>query len=182
MTITSNDPALLIADAEASDAFAQFSLAEAYREGDNLPQDLGAALRWYRASAKQGHAEAQNNLGSMYLNGMGTEKNVAEAIRWYREAAEPGQADAEWNLGVRYREGDGVPQGRRPILSLVPSRHPFRLPGSENGARHRISFRTRCATELPEGCKVARRRSRRGRRFRDGKSLGLQGRSRTPRP
>jgi uncharacterized protein len=110
MTGTSNDTDLLVAAAEAGDAIAQFRLAEAYREGDNRPQDFEAALQWYRAAAEQGHVNAQNNLGSMYLNGMGTPRDVEEAIRWYRAAADQGQADAELNLGIQYREGEGVPQ------------------------------------------------------------------------
>ncbi|MFO1315660.1 MAG: tetratricopeptide repeat protein [Burkholderiales bacterium] len=109
MSIDTNDPALLISAAEAGDAFAQFHLAEAYREGDFVPQDYEAALRWYLAAALQDHADAQNNVGSMYLNGMGTPRNVAEALRWYREAAQQGQVDAELNLGIRFRTGDGVP-------------------------------------------------------------------------
>ncbi len=76
-----DDPNPLIAAAEEGDVFAQYHLAEAYRKGDDLPKDLEAALRWYRAAAEQGHAKAQNDLGSTYLNGMGTPENVEEAIR-----------------------------------------------------------------------------------------------------
>ena len=110
MTNETDDLELFAAAAEAGDATARFNLAEAYREGNGVPQDFEVALRWYRAAAEQGHSRAQNNLGSMYLNGMGTPRDVEEAIRWYRAAAAQGQREAELNLGIRYRVGDGVTQ------------------------------------------------------------------------
>jgi len=96
--------------AVAGDADAQFNVAEAFRQGMGVDEDLSQSLRWYRSAAEQGHSEAQNNLGSMLLNGMGTDKNPAEAAIWYRKGAEQGDAVAQFNLALRYLHGSGVPQ------------------------------------------------------------------------
>ncbi|TPQ30926.1 tetratricopeptide repeat protein [Cupriavidus pinatubonensis] len=96
--------------AERGDADAQFAVAEAYRMGKDVNEDLAEALRWYRAAAIQGHAAAQNNLGTMYLNGIGVDNNPAEAAHWYRLAAEQGEEVAQFNLAMRYLHGQGVEQ------------------------------------------------------------------------
>lgn len=104
------DFAIQFQRALTGDADAQFAVAEAYRQGIGVNEDLSQALRWYRSAADQGHPRAQNNLGSMLLNGMGTEKDPAEAAVWYRKAGEQGEAEAQFNLALRYLHGSGVSQ------------------------------------------------------------------------
>lgn len=96
--------------AEQNDADAQYELAEAYRTGTGVPENIKDALRWYRSAAELGLAEAQNNLGAMYLSGMGAEKNPTEAVYWYQKAAEQLQVHAQFNLGMLYLLGNGVEQ------------------------------------------------------------------------
>jgi TPR repeat protein len=96
--------------AAQNDAEAQFELAEAYRTGNGIAENLAEAVRWYRAAAEQGHADAQNNLGAMYLAGMGTDKDAAKAAHWYRKAAEQEHVQAQFNLAMRYLIGSGVEQ------------------------------------------------------------------------
>lgn len=96
--------------AAKNDADAQYELAEAYRTGTGVPENMSEALRWYRAAAELGLADAQNNLGAMYLAGMGTEKNPVEAVYWYQKAAEQEQMHAQFNLAMLYLLGNGVGQ------------------------------------------------------------------------
>lgn len=104
------DFSIQLQHAVAGDADAQFAVAEAYRQGLTIDENLTESLRWYRAAAEQGHGLAQNNLGSMLLNGMGADKNPTEATIWYRKAAEQGEAVAQFNLALRYLHGTGAPQ------------------------------------------------------------------------
>jgi TPR repeat protein len=75
-----------------------------------VPQDLAAAVRWYRLAADQGDASAQADLGFMYELGQGVKQDFAEAARWYRLAADQGVATAQTALGLLYEGGRGVPQ------------------------------------------------------------------------
>jgi TPR repeat protein len=109
------------ASAEAGDADAQHWLAEAYRVGKVVPQDLARALCWYRTAAEQGHARAQNDLGSMYLNGVGIAADAREAVRWHRSAAEQGEPHAQFNVGLRYLHGVGVAQDDREAAEWIRS-------------------------------------------------------------
>ena len=52
--------------AEQGDASAQFSLGNAYNNGQGVPQDDAPAVSWYRKAAEQGEANAQFNLGYAY--------------------------------------------------------------------------------------------------------------------
>jgi TPR repeat protein len=58
-----------------------------YAEGQGVPQDYAAAMRWYRKAAEQGVANAQNNLGLMYAEGKGVAQDSAAALSWFRKAA-----------------------------------------------------------------------------------------------
>jgi len=106
----SSDFSIELQRAAAGDVDAQFTVAEAFRQGVGVGKDFSESLRWYRSAAEQGHSVAQNNLGSMLLNGMGTDKNPKEAVSWYRKAAEQGEAAAQFNLALRYLHDSGVPQ------------------------------------------------------------------------
>lgn len=94
--------------AEAGDAAAQLTLAEAYEGGNGVPQSNAQAAAWYRKAAEQGNATAQNNLGVMYHEGRGVEKSEEEAVNWYRKGARQENAAAMFNLGTAYYNGDGI--------------------------------------------------------------------------
>ena len=49
--------------AKAGDVTAQFNLGELYREGTNVIQNYGEAIKWFTRAAEQGDADAQHNLG-----------------------------------------------------------------------------------------------------------------------
>ena len=75
-------------------AVTEFDLAEAYADGDGVPQDDAEAVRWYRLAADQGYAEAQYNLGGMYENGRGVPEDHVQGHMWYNLAASRGVSDA----------------------------------------------------------------------------------------
>ena len=96
--------------AEQGDADAQYLIGLMYAEGQGVPQDYEAAIRWYRLATDQGHAKAQFNLGLMYDNGRGVPQDYAQAREWYLKAAEQGMADGQVKLGIMYQDGPGVLQ------------------------------------------------------------------------
>jgi hypothetical protein len=103
------DPLLqLRASAEQGNAKAQNNLGFLYEVGQDVPQDDGEAVKWYRKAAEQGHAKAQYNLANHYSRGLGVPQNEAEAAKWYLEAANKGIPNAMNNLGAMYAIGRGV--------------------------------------------------------------------------
>lgn len=96
------------ARAEKGEAAAQTTLGSLFSKGQGVPQDYGAAAKWYRLAADQGHAEAQLALGQLYEVGQGAPRDETEAARWIRRAAEQGHAAAQYSLAILYVTGKGV--------------------------------------------------------------------------
>ena len=87
--------------AEAGSALAQARLGWIH----DLSEDNAAAVKWYRASADQGHRDGQYGLGEMYAKGEGVEENPDEAVLWFTRAAENGHAQAQRVLISAYKNG-----------------------------------------------------------------------------
>src|SRR6476620_11960473 len=64
------------------DAEAQSRLGYMYYQGQGVPQDYAAALKWYRLAADQGNAEAQFDLAFMYYEGLGVPQDHVQAHKW----------------------------------------------------------------------------------------------------
>jgi hypothetical protein len=78
----------LIPMAQGGDAAAQYELAGFYHYGYVGSNDFAKALKWYRASARQGYADAMVGLSVMYLGGQGVAKDSREAFVWLNLAAQ----------------------------------------------------------------------------------------------
>jgi hypothetical protein len=79
---------ILIPLATAGDAQAQYELAGFYHYGYVGSNDYAKALKWYRASARQGYADSMVGLSVMYLGGQGVAKDRREAFVWLNLAAQ----------------------------------------------------------------------------------------------
>jgi len=64
------------------DAESQSRLGYMYYQGQGVPQDYAAALKWYRLAAAQGYARAQYRLGYMYAHGEGVPQDQVQAHKW----------------------------------------------------------------------------------------------------
>ena len=115
--------------AEQGHTRAQFNLGVMYADGEGVPEDDAAAVKWFRKAAEQGHAGALFNLGVMYDDGDGVPEDDAAAAKWYRKAAEQGQAHAQFFLGFMYDDGNGVPEDDAAAVAEVVSQ------GRRAGAR-----------------------------------------------
>jgi hypothetical protein len=78
----------LIPLAQDGDPQAQYELAGFYHYGYVGSNDFAKALKWYRASARQGYADAMVGLSVMYLGGQGVAKDPREAYVWLNLAAQ----------------------------------------------------------------------------------------------
>ena len=78
----------LIPLAQKGDPVAQYELAGFYHYGYVGANDYAKALKWYRASARQGNADAMVGLSAMYLGGQGVAKDRREAFVWLNLAAQ----------------------------------------------------------------------------------------------
>ena len=68
-----------------------------YYNGEGVPQDYKASVKWFRQSAEQGFAKAQYNLAYMYGNGYGIPQDYVFAHMWFNIAASNGNEDASGN-------------------------------------------------------------------------------------
>ena len=80
--------------AELGDMESQFRMGFLYGNGYGVPQDDGAAARWYRLAAEQGHDLAQRRLGLLYEQGRGVLQDYVQAHMWYNLAAAQNQENA----------------------------------------------------------------------------------------
>jgi TPR repeat protein len=94
--------------AEADDAYAQYSLAYLYANGEGIKKDHVQAAHWYTKAAEQGYAKAQRNLGFCYVEGEGVSQDYKKAVHWYSKAAQQGEVSSQYILGLAYYDGSGV--------------------------------------------------------------------------
>ena len=114
--------------AEDDDAYAQYVIGTAYRDGE---QDLDVAqyalgklylsddadvhdpakgIYWLKRSADNGNDHAAYRLGKEYLSGKNTIKDAEIAASYLRQAADNGNAYAQYLLGKLTLMGEGVPK------------------------------------------------------------------------
>jgi uncharacterized protein len=87
--------------AQAGDADAQFNLAQAYKLGRGVPQDLNEALAWFQRAASQGHIQAEDNLGLvLYETG-----RRSDALSWLERSAARGEPRAQYVLAAELFNG-----------------------------------------------------------------------------
>lgn len=95
-------------DNNTPDAAAQYTLGNAYDDGDTGDIDYEKARYWYEKSSAQGNLDAMRALGFMYEKGKGMAVNYAKAIEIYTQAADKGDYRSHINLWWIYSEGLGV--------------------------------------------------------------------------
>lgn len=90
--------------ADKGDPDAQFNLAQAYKLGRGVPQDLTRSELLYAKAAAQGHLQAGDNYGLLLFQ----RGQHAAALPYIRSAAERGDPRAQYLLGLAYFNADGV--------------------------------------------------------------------------
>jgi TPR repeat protein len=112
---------LLEHSAQAGNPLAQFRLAMAYRQGDGVPMNGPAEIRWLQAAAAQGEPASEDLLGTVYEYGQSRNFGVADnwdtAARLWQSAAAQGWRKGEFSLGRAYQYGIGVPLNFQSAIS-----------------------------------------------------------------
>ena len=85
----------LLQAAELGHPLAQTYYGGCLKKGIGVPQDMTAAVEWYRKAADQNFAVAFYELAVCYENGEGVERNLDEALAWYKKALAGGIEEAQ---------------------------------------------------------------------------------------
>ncbi|HET6156893.1 MAG TPA: CHASE2 domain-containing protein [Dongiaceae bacterium] len=111
-------------EASQGSAFAQYSLAKAYRDGLVGRKDLGRAVQLFSSAAESGYTPAQCNLGSRYARGDGVPHDRVMALTWLTLAARDGLAAAEESRVelLRHMKADEISESERRVQAWRPSR------------------------------------------------------------
>ena len=91
--------------AEGGDAYAQYIIGTAYRDGGLLIPDTAKAQKLLERAAEQEIDAAQYALGKLYLSGDADVHDPAKGIYWLKRAADNGNDYAAYQLGKEYLSG-----------------------------------------------------------------------------
>ena len=80
--------------AQRGDTEATYRLANLYRAGVGIPQDLKESARLYEQAATAGHVPSQYMVGQCYERGIGSPTDIVKAGEWYTRAARSGDMRA----------------------------------------------------------------------------------------
>ena len=94
--------------ADTGDAYAQYIIGTAYRDGGLLIPDTAKAQKFLECAAKQEIDAAQYALGKLYLSDDADVHNPAKGIYWLKRSADNGNDYAAYRLGKEYLSGKNV--------------------------------------------------------------------------
>lgn len=98
--------------AAAGSTVAMSNLALVLQEGELVPRDDSAALRWLLTAWEAGSADAAASIGDYHANGHGTPADHNEALAWYRKALAGGEIVFASRSGPAFNGGFGRPVDR----------------------------------------------------------------------
>ena len=96
--------------AEDGDAYAQYIIGTAYRDGGLLIPDMVKAQKLLERAAEQDLDAAQYALGKLYLSDDADIHDPAKGIYWLKRSADNGNDYAAYRLGKLTLMGAGVPK------------------------------------------------------------------------
>ena len=96
--------------ADAGDAYAQYIIGTAYRDGGLLIPDMVKAQKLLERAAEQDLDAAQYALGKLYLSDDADVHDPAKGIYWLKRSADNGNDYAAYRLGKEYLSGKNVPK------------------------------------------------------------------------
>ena len=94
--------------AEDGDAYAQYIIGTAYRDGGLLIPDTAKAQKLLERAAEQDLDAAQYALGKLYLSDDADIHDPAKGIYWLKRSADNGNDYAAYRLGKEYLSGKNV--------------------------------------------------------------------------
>jgi len=124
------------APAAKGDADALFNLAQAYRLGRGVEEDLKQAEKLYQSAAALGHSKAADNYGLLLFQ----DGRRAQAMPYVTSAAERGDPRAQYLLGIAHFNGDLVPKDWVRAYALLTLANGAGLPQAGPGLKQMDEF------------------------------------------
>ena len=94
--------------ADTGDAYAQYIIGTAYRDGGLLIPDTAKAQKFLERAAEQDLDAAQYALGKLYLSDDADVHAPAKGIYWLKRSADSGNDHAAYRLGKEYLAGENI--------------------------------------------------------------------------
>jgi len=101
--------------AAAGDADAMFNLAQAYRLGRGVPNDIAKAEELYARAAQAGHVQAADTYGLMLFQ----DGRRQQALPLVQAASRRGDPRAQYLMGIAHFNGDLVPRDWQRAYALL---------------------------------------------------------------
>ena len=105
--------------AEDGDAYAQYIIGTAYRDGGLLIPDIAKAQKFLERSAEQDLDAAQYALGKLYLSDDADVHDPAKGIYWLKHSADSGNDYAAYRLGKEYLSGKNTIKDAETAVSYL---------------------------------------------------------------
>ena len=105
--------------ADAGDAYAQYIIGTAYRDGGLLIPDTAKAQKFLECAAKQEIDAAQYALGKLYLSDDADVHDSAKGIYWLKRSADNGNNFAAYRLGKEYLSGKNTIKDAETAVSYL---------------------------------------------------------------
>ena len=105
--------------AEDGDAYAQYIIGTAYRDGGLLIPDTVKAKKLLERAAEQDSDAAQYALGKLYLSDDADVHDSAKGIYWLKRSADNGNDFAAYRLGKEYLSGKNMIKDAETAVSYL---------------------------------------------------------------
>ena len=105
--------------AEDGDAYAQYIIGTAYRDGGLLIPDMVKAKKLLERAAEQDLNAAQYALGKLYLSDDADVHDPAKGIYWLKRSADSGNDYAAYRLGKEYLSGKNTIKDAETAVSYL---------------------------------------------------------------
>lgn len=105
--------------ADTGDAYAQYIIGTAYRDGGLLIPDTAKVQKLLERAAEQGLDAAQYALGKLYLSDDADVHNPAKGIYWLKRSADNGNDFAAYRLGKEYLSGKNTIKDAETAVSYL---------------------------------------------------------------
>ena len=105
--------------AEDGDAYAQYIIGTAYRDGGLLIPDTAKAQKLLERAAEQDLDAAQYALGKLYLSDEADVHDSAKGIYWLKRSADSGNDFAAYRLGKEYLSGKNTIKDAETAVSYL---------------------------------------------------------------
>ena len=105
--------------AEDGDAYAQYVIGTAYRDGGLLIPDMAKAKKFLERAAEQEIDAAQYALGKLYLSNDADVHDPAKGIYWLKRSADNGNDFAAYRLGKEYLSGKNTIKDAETAVSYL---------------------------------------------------------------